>query len=455
MNIQQRQAIFNLIENYNGQDLAKKLAEKYTNETDLKKVSIGGYTVFDYTTYLNRVYSQFEIRLNKELWNLLPATQNFHNDFGDCDVIRDLTVIVQLITNSDFDNTLNPMEKLIYYEKINGFWDLNGLNENNVNEFAKKVIEQKAIIDLQLKQTLEYAKKIVDLTTEVSNLKSGLIEFQDQKISELNEVVKNVEVSRVQLTELTENLNKAKVSDTEISGILNSQKEKLAETTNSLSAILSEFEKFKVESETQKVELKAEVDKSKVAAEESKQLYDFVLGKKGEISRLTGMAADGSLGSKFHEKETRLANKFWIWQIAVPLITIISAAWVVLVFKFLYTNLETKWIEIILNAGKTAPVFILLGWVLRQYNKERILQEEYAFKSAVAMTITAYGDLLNDTATIDKLTPKQKMLLNSIKQVHTPPKLHSEKENSTFVLNSKELNETIKNFKEVVDKKID
>jgi hypothetical protein len=344
------------------------------------------------------------------------------------------------------------MEKLIYYQKINGFWEVPKIKDKDVNEFANKIIEQKATVDLHLNQVQEYSKQVVSLTADIQVLKNGLSEFQTQKTNELVEVAKNLEASRLQLTELTDNLGKAKVNETELAGILKAQQEKLAESTASLQSIVTEFEKFKTESETQKTEFKDDVDRAKISADEAKKLYDFIIAKRDDIVRLTGMAADGSLGSKFHEKEGRLSKYFWVWQALVPITTAVTAFWVFCVFHWLYTSLDPKWIEIILNSLKTAPAFVLLGWVMSQYTKERNLQEDYAFKSAVAMTITSYSDLLNGS-TSEKTTAKEKMILDSIKQVHTAPKLYSEKRSSLFGRSSKDLKETISMVKDIMNNK--
>jgi hypothetical protein len=454
MNIQQKQTVLTQIETFYATELTKKLSEKFASETDFQKASVGGYTVSDFQNYLNRVFKQLEFRLSEELWNILPANQNFHNDFGDCDLIRDINQIIEFINANNFDSIITTMERLIYYEKANGFWEITKVKDKDVNEFASKIIEQKSTIDLHLNQAIEFAKQVTVLTTDIQNLKTGFNEFQTQKINELTEVAKNLESSRVQLTELTENLNKAKVNEVELSGILKTQQEKLNESTTSLQNIVTEFEKFKTESELQKTEFKNDIDRAKLSSDESKKLYDFIIGKKDDIVRLTGMAADGSLGSKFHEKEGRLSKYFWVWQALVPITTAVTAFWVFCVFHWLYTSLEPKWIEIILNSLKTAPAFVLLGWVMSQYTKERNLQEDYAFKSAVAMTITSYSDLLNGSSS-EKTNAKEKMILDSIKQVHTAPKLYSEKRSSIFGKSSKDLKETIGMVKEIMNNKPD
>ena len=61
---------------------------------------------------------------------------------------------------------------------------------------------------------------------------------------------------------------------------------------------------------------------------------------------------------------------------------------------------------------------LLVGFVFNQYGKERNLQEEYAFKSAIAMTLTSYSQMLSeDDGDIKTKSSKQEMLLKSIKKL--------------------------------------
>jgi len=55
------------------------------------------------------------------------------------------------------------------------------------------------------------------------------------------------------------------------------------------------------------------------------------------------------------------------------------------------------------GAKKSLPAIFILLFTINQYRKERNFQEEYAFKSAVALTIDAYSKTLTDPANRDKL----------------------------------------------------
>ncbi len=90
-----------------------------------------------------------------------------------------------------------------------------------------------------------------------------------------------------------------------------------------------------------------------------------------------------------------------------------------------------------------------MDFVFKQYTKERNLQEEYAFKAAVANTVKAYSDLLQNEDSEQNIS-KQNMLKKAIEQLHIPPKLYHESSGKIFSFSTKYLSETIKNLNETI-----
>jgi hypothetical protein len=176
--------------------------------------------------------------------------------------------------------------------------------------------------------------------------------------------------------------------------------------------------------------------------DKAKEHLEYTESRKEEIERLTGMAADGALGSKFHARETKLSKALPSWRIAIIAMTILSIFWVIVIFTFFPAKLNNEWVNLLVNLLKTTPVFILYGFVFKQYSKERNLEEEYAFKSAVAMTLTAYSRMLAE-GDRDPNKSRQEMLLKSIENLYKEPKIHSEKTESIFSFNTKHLKDSV------------
>jgi hypothetical protein len=129
--------------------------------------------------------------------------------------------------------------------------------------------------------------------------------------------------------------------------------------------------------------------------------------------------------------------------------TILSIVWVIIVFTSLRVSLGNEYLNLAVNILKTTPAFILLGFVFSQYTKERNLQEEYAFKASVAMTLTAYSNML-ENVDLPENKSRQDMLTSSIELLYKQPKIHSEKQNNLLSLNAKNLNEAVKKFTDLI-----
>jgi hypothetical protein len=126
-----------------------------------------------------------------------------------------------------------------------------------------------------------------------------------------------------------------------------------------------------------------------------------------------------------------------------------AVGWIFLVLTIFKANLSNEWINLIVNLFKTSPAFLLVGFVFTRYSKERNLQEEYAFKSAISMTLTAYSQMLASEDTEDN-TSRQQMLMKSIEMIYTQPRLYNEKTESLSLNVVKQLKETVDNLTESV-----
>jgi hypothetical protein len=88
---------------------------------------------------------------------------------------------------------------------------------------------------------------------------------------------------------------------------------------------------------------------------------------------------------------------------------------------------------------------IVLYFAIKQYIRERSYQEEYAFRSAIALTVQAYGDIAG--------SKKEELISKAVENIYNMPTMMKES-NGLFSFKTrqlaeilKELNETIKNVK--------
>ncbi len=301
---------------------------------------------------------------------------------------------------------------------------------------AAQIIESSANQMNELKQSLN---------ENIVSIESFLIS-KKKEFDELKAIENQANVNLSKIVEISSN---ASNKETEISGHLNNINEKISTVTKNISEYQSTFETLSSELSICQNELSQVLVNARTNLDSSQQSLDFVQNKKEEIVRLTGLAADGALGSKFDQRQVALASGLSFWKYGVPIITVLSVVWVIAVFTWIPTHTNNVWIDLLINVIKTSPAFILMGFVFNQYGKERNLQEEYAFKSAVAMTLTAYSSML-EKGDDDANKTRQEMLLKSIQQVYLLPRIHSDKQGSIYTMNGRQLKEAISTLTETL-----
>lgn len=151
------------------------------------------------------------------------------------------------------------------------------------------------------------------------------------------------------------------------------------------------------------------------------------------LDNLIGREVGASLFETFKQRKLEL-NKplnFWKWSVATMAVLTFIVIFAIFTNFFGYLgNISSalKWENILVNTLKSSPFFFLLYYSIAQYNKERNFQEEYAFKSASALTIKAYSDIINDE------TKKDELILKAVYGIYRSPiynRLKSTKEVSS------------------------
>ena len=156
------------------------------------------------------------------------------------------------------------------------------------------------------------------------------------------------------------------------------------------------------------------VKDSKYQVIEFEKKLEFIEGKKAffeernnYLDELIGREVGASLFETFKQRKGELekpVNK-WLWIVIAMAILTFGAILTIFTNAFgllgtVPTDISTT--RLITNSIKSLPFFFLLFYAIAQYNKERNFQEEYAFKSAVALTIKAYSDIITNEVLKDK-----------------------------------------------------
>lgn len=455
MNTQQLQQVRILITQLKDLDIEEKVVNSFGDPSVFESKLINGtLTVAEFVDNHQKLIPQFEAEFENGSGKTMPFSYNFQNEFGNGHIVNALQQYFNYLSQNAFPNAESVQLILIHYQRVNGFWDRSKLKLHNVKAQEIKSLESR-VKEVQA-ASKEQLKEQQSRSEELKKVQEELAEFLKNSKIQLQEVSSQHQAASTQLQSINTSTNEATKLKGQIENILDQQKQLLEDLQKKLDKegeAYDEFNKKNTALQNQLNKRLEEIDQRKITFDEFveyvKNQTGFIEAKREDIIKLTGMAADASLGARYHKREGDLLKGLSFWKWAVPIISIVAILWVIVVFTWLQTKTDNTYLDLVINLLKTSPAFVLMGFVFSQYNKERNIQEEYAFKSAVAMTITAYSDLLKGEDN-DQNRSRQEMIKTAVSQVHLPPKLYSEKSSGFIGSRSKELNETIRNLTEVL-----
>lgn len=403
------------IEAYKKINVPEFLAKANPNQTELDNLQIGRMTVSEFNSLTSKVFSQLEKELNSENLLILPFTFTTA-EFGQYNLDQIIAVFNSQILNLQFANAENSLLWLAQYQLQNGFFD-----KSKVKYHSDELLDSKKTQDdlNLLKENYKQLKNQYDLLLKDVNLqKTQLKDFYTQKQNEFQQLTALLQTAnnnnnQIQslLTDSTQSSTKINSSHEQTEKIKASIENTSKEITTTYSLFKSDFEKLVDElDKTRKnyMELYNDFcDKLKFVEEKHKYFAD----RNTYLDNLIGREVGASLFETFKQRKAELENPIKWWRIAVVGMAILTFVIILAIFTNFFGffgSIDTAlhWENVIVNILKASPFFFLLYYAIAQYNKERNFQEEYAFKSAAALTIKAYSDILKDDKNKDELVLK-------------------------------------------------
>lgn len=403
---------------------------------------VGEYSLEFFDSLSRRVVRQLIEELENGIGIFLPIQYNYQNEFGSGNLESDLQTFISYVSNVQYyQNTVLILNRLIYYQVANGFWDRGKRKVYSTNEIKARDIASRV-------SSLE--KNVLNELGRVKIEKKNLADFIAQKNTELQQIERNLNNSNTNTLSISTLLNQSTATNEKVNSILSQQQVKLDESKQFLEERKSEINQLVKDYESTK---KQYTENLKILEDKQVHFEDyltFVEGKKKYfeerntyLDELIGREVGASLFETFKQRKNELNNPVNFWKWSVPVMAVITVAWIAFLFKDFgtITDMIQKWQFLALNTLKTVPAIILTYFAINQYRKERSFQEEYAFKSAVALTISEYANKLSSPENKDKL------IMDSVNSVFISPierKLKNEElKNNTF-------NETLKSLKDSI-----
>ena len=447
MNNNQINDINNRIEAFNLINIDEILSNIFINQ-DIQNIKIGQYTVPEYSSVLSRIFKQFSIEIS-ENGEHLPFQYNFQNDFGNGRLDNDIQSVISSINANNHNNLNNStgfINRLVYYQIANGFWDKSTRKIHKHNEI--KVTELNQQLKLIEKTLISNAESLRTNITDLKKEKENLTQFINQKNQELQQVKSNLNSSNTNTNQISQLLNNSTSTYEKINSLLIQQKQGFEDNKKKIESETSTFNQFKKNLKEQ-VELNEEkISTFNNQIESFNKKLEFVENKKeyfeernNYLNELIGREVGVSLFETFRQRKGELEKPVSKWLFIVIIMSIFTFLAILVIFTkgfgYLGDNtIEMTTIGLITNSIKTLPFFFLLFYAISQYNKERNFQEEYAFKSAIALTIKAYSNI------IQKEELKDELIMNSVSGIYKSPTIYKSrktKEDNSMLTTAKDL----------------
>jgi len=167
--------------------------------------------------------------------------------------------------------------------------------------------------------------------------------------------------------------------------------------------------------------------RSEETIDANKKRTDELLGElaklkeevRAQIQQATGFALFGAFQAR--QNEVVGSKRFWAWTIGgLVTLSIIVTSWIAYEAKFYSAHDFAFWVKLSL----TIPIGYAIAFCTVQYGRERRLEEEYAFKASISVSLNPYRDLVHSILQSDGAKDQTKyvdFVIESVKGVFTSP----------------------------------
>lgn len=432
-------------------DIDKRIAEVYKDYQDLTTIYIGYYSVIDFTEFSKKAIGQLGQILQSRLFSILPFQYQFQNDFGAGNLRDDLANFIAFCSSNDFNSAVGHLYRIVYYQVQNGLWDKDQpIDKKKKTEIVDELESKLQLIAEKLKINADLNQQLI---AELQAEKTSITQLVATKNTELSEISNLLPAARTHSDEITRLLTVSTDSNQQITGLLNQQNSNLETVKIKLEEEKTVYDIFQKDLNDLKDSYQKEIIISTKKNTEFDKLLTSVQDKSSTfedrllvLNEYIGKEGAKKLFSTFKDRQIELEKPVKVWAVTVFITGAIALVLIVGVFTNFFGYVggfptSIDWHYLIINSLKSLPVMIVLFFTIKQYAKERSFQEEYAFRSAIALTIQAYGDIAGKN--------KEDLITKAVASIYALPTLMKEK-SSFFSFRSKHLIDSIKELNDTV-----
>jgi predicted nucleic acid-binding Zn-ribbon protein len=331
--------------------------------------------------------------------------------------------LTNLINGSDeVENLSNYVEAL--YAAIWQYGLHNLSNEllgylNKMNQLKNQEV-QIASLKRELESALNQKKSLEQLVADATNSVQGLkalVVQSEGNTKKIEENLGNTTQSNQNASALLATIQQNESTTTQLLATTKTSNAEVSALEPKIKEFYSQIDQFrnKITSTTQDAE--TAVSTNKQATDELvNNLRNLENQIKVQIQKATGF----SLFHSFQTRQGELARSknFWIWALAA----LVTASWGVSIFVITTTtNFDVAFFG---KLSMTIPLIYAIFFCTVQYGRERKLEEEYAFKSNISISLVPYQELVEKLVNAQQAGEREKFtafIIDAITKVYTSP----------------------------------
>ncbi|MFT3980447.1 MAG: hypothetical protein QM687_08260, partial [Ferruginibacter sp.] len=422
MNQQIAQSIISLssqVDSINFDDLIEKA---YPDRTDLENIQLTQISLAEFMYLTKRIFSQFTATLaDREISMILPVVYT-HGQYGNAQIDLQIQNFFNYLNQANFTTAESLLLWLVGYQVENGVYIKNNKKQGDTLSASLNTLSEK--LNLIQASITNKQKEVEDLYGTLENSNKEMQNLITQKRDELNQITTNLTTSNSQATQISDILTRGTDQGSRLNTILEQQEQNKVQSEKKLKELQDLYSETNLKLDENIKTVLSQIEDFKTQVLKNKDHLDFVEGKREffeeritYLENLIGREVGASLFETFKQRKTELHEPVIFWRWAVPIMAIATIVWVLFLFSHQPEIKEVNlwWQAFAVNTLKSIPAIFLLLFSINQYRKERNFQEEYAFKSAVALTIDAYSSRLND------LSNKDKLIMEAVLSVYRTP----------------------------------
>lgn len=373
--------------------------------------------------------------MDADYWQFLPISFNYPNH-GLIDIDDALRKILQFLKTQEYKDAAYYVNVLALYQITYGFWNANVETRFEQSEKLLAELERKTneLSELNMRHDVQFRNMLNDAKVRESSIKALMDKANDSynnmlKTQEnVNVNLENIKGVVARADDMAESILKRRDENNKIADELLNKSTTISEQLNASQKLINDA----------KVELENVEKKTKESLDVAQKNNEKTNGYVEEIKKMIGFVADGTLSHSFNKRKENINDKARFWLILSGILLLAAIIWIIFVFTELSAATGIVWADILINAIKSSLGVFAFGYALNEYGKERNLQEEYAFKESVALTLTAY---LQQLESCDKEEMKN-LLVETVNKLYTKPVI-STKEYKMMNVDTKDITDKL------------